>query len=78
MAMKTPEATVDGDGEDQMTRRKMLTRLTGFGLFGSAIITVFSDLLFVKPRATYGQPAAFRWASPTGFRFTVVPPPPCS
>ena len=64
MVMKTPEATVDADGEDQMTRRKMLTWLTGFGLLGSAIITVFSNLLFIKPRATYGQPSRFSIGKP--------------
>ncbi len=57
MAGHTPEAVADSDG--QMTRRKMLSWLTGFGLFGSAIITVFSNLLFIKPRATYGQPSRF-------------------
>jgi cytochrome b6-f complex iron-sulfur subunit len=64
MVMKTPEATVDAEGEDQMTRRKMLAWLTGFGLFGSAIITVFSNLLFIKPRATYGQPTRFSIGKP--------------
>ena len=64
MVMKTPEATIDADGEDQMTRRKMLAWLTGFGLFGSAIITVFSNLLFIKPRATYGQPSRFSIGKP--------------
>jgi cytochrome b6-f complex iron-sulfur subunit len=64
MVMKTPEATIDADGEDQMTRRKMLAWLTGFGLLGSAIITVFSNLLFIKPRATYGQPSRFSIGKP--------------
>ena len=64
MVMKKPEAAVDAEGEDQMTRRKMLTLLTGFGLFGSAIITVFSNLLFIKPRATYGQPSRFSIGKP--------------
>jgi cytochrome b6-f complex iron-sulfur subunit len=62
MAGHTPEAVVETDGE--MTRRKMLTWLTGFGLFGSAIITVFSNLLFIKPRATYGQPNRFSIGKP--------------
>ena len=57
MVAHTPQAAVDADGP--MTRRKMLGWLTGFGLFGSAIITVFSNLLFIKPRATYGQPSRF-------------------
>ncbi len=65
--MKTPEAVIDAAGEDQMTRRKMLAWLTGFGLFGSAIITVFSNLLFIKPRATYGQPNRFAIGKPEAF-----------
>ena len=41
--------------------------LTGFGLFGSAIITVFSNLIFIKPRATYGQPNRFSIGKPDAF-----------
>jgi len=64
MAGKTPETAATGEPEGQMTRRSMLTWLTGFGLFGSAIITVFSNLLFIKPRATYGQPNRFSIGRP--------------
>jgi len=64
MAGKTPETAATGEPEGQMTRRRMLTWLTGFGLFGSAIITVFSNLLFIKPRATYGQPNRFSIGRP--------------
>jgi cytochrome b6-f complex iron-sulfur subunit len=65
MAAITPEAAMET--EDQMTRRKMLSWLTGFGLFGAAIITVFSNLLFLKPRATYGQPSRFAIGKPEAF-----------
>jgi len=34
-----------------MTRRRVLSRLSGFGLFGSLIITALSNLIFIKPRA---------------------------
>lgn len=64
MAGKTPETAANGEPEGLMTRRSMLTWLTGFGLFGSAIITVFSNLLFIKPRATYGQPNRFSIGKP--------------
>ena len=64
MAEKTPEVAAGGEAEGQMTRRSLLTWLTGFGLFGSAIITVFSNLLFIKPRATYGQPNRFSIGKP--------------
>lgn len=50
-----------------MTRRKALSWLTGMGLFGSAIITVFSNLVFIKPRATYGQPNRFSIGRPEDF-----------
>lgn len=59
-----PEAAVDAAGEDQMTRRKLLSWLTGFGLFGSGIVTIFSNLIFIKPRATYGQPSKFSIGKP--------------
>lgn len=64
MAGKAPETAAHGEPEGQMTRRSLLTWLTGFGLFGSAIITVFSNLLFIKPRATYGQPNRFSLGKP--------------
>ena len=66
MAAMTPEAAAM-ETEDQVTRRKMLSWLTGFGLFGAAIITVFSNLLFLKPRATYGQPSRFAIGKPEAF-----------
>jgi len=67
MAVKNPEAPIAGEDESQLTRRKMLAWLTGFGLFGSAIITVFSNLLFIKPRATYGQPNRFLIGKPESY-----------
>jgi cytochrome b6-f complex iron-sulfur subunit len=42
--------------EELMTRRRVLSWLSSFGLLGSAVITVFSNLIFIKPRATYGKP----------------------
>ena len=63
MSIKKPEAAAI-EGEEQLTRRKALAWLTGFGLFGSGIITVFSNLIFIKPRATYGQPNKFSIGKP--------------
>jgi cytochrome b6-f complex iron-sulfur subunit len=37
----------------------MLSWLTGFGLLGSGVLSAFSNLVFIKPRATYGQPNRF-------------------
>jgi cytochrome b6-f complex iron-sulfur subunit len=45
--------------EAQATRRRLLTWLSSFGLFGSVLISVVSNLIFIKPRATYGQPNRF-------------------
>lgn len=67
MTLKKPDVGVDSASEDQVTRRKMLAWLTGFGLFGSGIVTVFSNLLFIKPRATYGQPSRFAIGKPEAF-----------
>ena len=50
-----------------MTRRRMLAWLSSFGLFGSAIISIFSNLIFIKPRATYGDPNRFAIGKPDDF-----------
>jgi cytochrome b6-f complex iron-sulfur subunit len=49
-----------GAGETApMDRRRMLGWLSSFGLFGSAILSAVSNFVFIKPRATYGQPQRF-------------------
>src|SRR5208283_569197 len=58
--------TADGSPED-MNRRRLLSWLSGFGLCGSAIIAAASNLVFIKPRATYGQPAKFAIGKPDDF-----------
>ena len=45
-------------------RRRFLTWLTSVGLFGSGILSAFSNLVFIKPRATYGQPQRFSIGKP--------------
>jgi cytochrome b6-f complex iron-sulfur subunit len=45
-------------------RRRVLAWFSGFGLFGSAILSAFSNFVFIKPRATYGQPARFAIGKP--------------
>jgi len=65
--MKTPvKAAIEGTS-DGMTRRRVLSWFSGFGLFGSLIITAFSNLIFIKPRATYGQPNRFSIGKPEDF-----------
>jgi len=49
----------DESPEEPVGRRRMLSWLTGFGLFGSGILSAFSNFVFIKPRATYGQPNRF-------------------
>ena len=53
--------------EQVMGRRKLLTWLSGFGLFGSAILSAFSNFVFIKPRATYGPPTRFAIGKPDEF-----------
>jgi len=45
-------------------RRRILSWLTGFGLFGSGILSTFSNFVFIKPRATYGEPNRFMIGRP--------------
>lgn len=62
--MKTPAKPVIEETGDAVTRRRVLSWFSGFGLFGSLIITAFSNLIFIKPRATYGQPNRFSIGKP--------------
>ena len=64
---KKPVSNSEAVSEEIMTRRRVLTWLSSFGLFGSAIITVLSNLIFIKPRATYGQPQRFAIGKPDDF-----------
>lgn len=65
--IKSPvNATDDGNPAD-VGRRRVLAWLSGFGLFGSLIISVLSNLIFIKPRATYGQPNRFAIGKPEDF-----------
>jgi cytochrome b6-f complex iron-sulfur subunit len=67
MMTKIPEKPAAEASEGAMTRRKLLSWLSGFGLFGSLIITAFSNLIFIKPRVTYGQPNRFSIGKPEDF-----------
>jgi len=53
--------------ERGIARRRLLTWFSGFGLFGSAILSAFSNFVFIKPRATYGPPARFAIGKPDEF-----------
>jgi cytochrome b6-f complex iron-sulfur subunit len=47
-----------------VNRRRLLTWLSSVGLFGSVILSAFSNFIFIKPRATYGQPQRFSIGKP--------------
>lgn len=64
---KKVHATEPEPTEGQVTRRRMLNWLSSFGLFGSAVVSIFSNLVFIKPRATYGQPNRFSIGKPEDF-----------
>ena len=61
---RTPEEPESGEA---ITRRKLLGWLTGMGVFGSVLVTVFSNFIFIKPRATYGQPNRFSIGKPEDY-----------
>jgi cytochrome b6-f complex iron-sulfur subunit len=54
-----PKTADKPETDGAIQRRRMLTWLSGFGLFGSAVLSAFSNFVFIKPRATYGQPSRF-------------------
>ena len=69
MAMAHPARSKAADAEEagNLSRRRLLTWLSSMGLFGSAVLSAFSNLVFIKPRATYGQPSRFAIGKPEEF-----------
>lgn len=56
------------DGVDEKTsRRRMLGWLSGVGLVGSGILSAISNFVFIKPRATYGEPQRFSIGKPDDY-----------
>lgn len=49
------------------TRRRLLFWLSGATLAGSALVSVISNLVFMRPRVTYGQPSRFSLGKPEDF-----------
>ena len=64
--MKNP-MTSEIEESGDITRRKALSWLSGFGLFGSFLVSAASNFIFIKPRATYGQPNRFAIGKPEAF-----------
>lgn len=65
--MNPPAKNAVEENGEAMTRRRALAWFSSFGLFGSLIITALSNLIFIKPRATYGQPNRFSIGKPEDF-----------
>jgi cytochrome b6-f complex iron-sulfur subunit len=42
-----------------MNRRRLLGWFSSVGLAGAAVMSAFANFVFIKPRATYGQPQRF-------------------
>lgn len=49
------------------TRRGLLSWITGAALAGSGVISAFANFVFIKPRATYGQPSRFAVGRPDDY-----------
>ena len=49
------------------TRRRMLFWLSSATLAGSALVSAVSNLVFMRPRVTYGQPSRFAIGKPAEF-----------
>jgi cytochrome b6-f complex iron-sulfur subunit len=67
MALNTPTKHEEDPGSGAMTRRRALSFLSGFGLFGSFLASLAANFVFIKPRVTYGQPARFVVGKPDDF-----------
>ena len=66
MAKDPAKSTVE-DALEDINRRRLLTWVSGVGLFGSAVIAAMANLIFIKPRVTYGQPNRFSIGKPDEF-----------
>ena len=66
MALKSHDPSVAAPDE-AVSRRRLFTWLSSVGLFGAAILSAVSNLVFIKPRATYGQPQRFAIGKPDDF-----------
>lgn len=60
--------TVDATLADRtLSRRQVLSTISFLGLLGASGVVVWSNLLFFKPRVTYGEPSRFRIGRPEAF-----------
>lgn len=72
---KEPTTPSTEENPETITRRRLLSWFTGMGVFGSVLVSAFSNFIFIKPRATYGQPNRFSIGKPeeypSGSRITL-------
>ena len=62
--MSTPTHRPAQDRDATISRRRALTLTSVFGLLGAGFVAAFSNLLFFRPRVTYGEPSRFRAGKP--------------
>ncbi|MGE0452113.1 MAG: ubiquinol-cytochrome c reductase iron-sulfur subunit [Vicinamibacteria bacterium] len=54
-------------GSEVVSRRRALTATSLLGLLGAGIVAGFSNLIFFRPRVTYGEPSRFKVGRPESF-----------
>jgi cytochrome b6-f complex iron-sulfur subunit len=64
MIATKPAKTGAEQAQEGGSRRSLLTWLSSVALFGSAVVSAFSNFVFMKPRATYGPPTRFAIGKP--------------
>lgn len=57
----------EGADDEPVGRRRVLGWLSSVGLFGAAVVSAFSNFVFIRPRATYGAPQRFSIGKPEDF-----------
>ena len=67
MAVNPRRSSGAGADDGASGRRRFLGWLSSVGLFGSAVLSAFSNFIFIKPRATYGAPQRFSIGKPDDF-----------
>jgi cytochrome b6-f complex iron-sulfur subunit len=55
------------EDEPNAGRRRVLGWLSSVGLFGAAALSAVSNLVFIRPRATYGAPQRFSIGKPEDY-----------
>lgn len=64
--MSVPTERVQDAGAT-VTRRRAMALTSLFGLLGAGVVAGLSNLLFFKPRVTYGEPSRFRIGKPEAY-----------